>query len=148
MATISWVGLIIIALCAGFFAGRFITKQQLQNNDYEKQAEQAKAALAQYRQDVIDHIATTEKLALRINESQTQLVDHLVESKQLLTETKDVIEQPFFSMETTEQLAKARTQPRTRRDDTQLDAQPNDFAQGESGLFAGKSAKNNQATEA
>jgi uncharacterized protein len=135
MGTFMWVGLVIIVAIAAFFIGAFAAKKQFKQGELEQQAEQAKNALEQYRQDVADHLANTGKLVNKMKDNYEQLLSHVEETNQLLLEDRNKAPaEPFFSKEMTEQL---QTSLKERQSDrSNANAQPADYVSGESGLFA------------
>lgn len=145
MGTTIWVGLLIIVAVVTFFIAVFITKKQFKHDELEEEVAQAKNALEHYRQDVADHLATTNKLMNKMKENYEQLLSHIAKTNHLLLEDRDPkAEEPFFSKETTEQLQASLKEPQVDRSSAQ--AQPADYVSGESGLFAGqkKPAKQTQ----
>ncbi len=144
--TVFWLGLVVIVAVAGFFVGSLVTRKQFKQEELEQEAQNAKNALEQYRQDVADHLANTGKLVSKMKDNYDQLLAHVEETNQLLlTQKEQTPSQPFFSKETTEQLQaslKQRPERRVTRDNP--DSQPADYASGESGLFSGHSTKDQQ----
>ncbi|MGO3299179.1 MAG: YhcB family protein [Pseudoalteromonas sp.] len=137
MGTVTWVGIIIIVAVVAFFLGAFVTKKQFKQDELEQQAEQAKNALAQYRQDVADHLASTGKLVNKMKDNYDQLLSHVDDTNRLLVQDKKQHPtEPFFSKETTEQLQSSLQERQSDRSSAQ--AQPTDYVSGESGLFAGE----------
>ncbi|CAH9063380.1 hypothetical protein PSECIP111951_03262 [Pseudoalteromonas holothuriae] len=142
MTSFAWMGLIIVIAIAAFFLGSVWTKKQFKHDDLEQQTQQAKHELEQYRQEVADHLANTKKLMGKMQDSYSQLIQHVEETNQvLLTEKPNHPSDPFFSKETTEQLhASLKSRPERRRNDRANTgvAQPSDYVDGESGLFSGE----------
>lgn len=142
MTTFAWLGLLVIVAIAAFFIGSTVTKKQLKHDDLEQQAQKAKHDLEQYRQDVADHLASTKKLMSKMQDSYSQLLEHVEETdKVLLTVKPQVPDEPFFSKETTEQLqASLNSRPERRKAESteQPAAQPSDYVEGESGIFKGE----------
>ncbi|MBE0376631.1 YhcB family protein [Pseudoalteromonas prydzensis] len=137
MGTVTWIGIIVIVAVAAFFLGAFVTKKQFKQDELEQQAEQAKNALEQYRQDVADHLASTSKLVSKMKDNYDQLLNHVDETnKLLLTDKKQHPAEPFFSKETTEQLQRSLKERQSDR--SSANAQPADYVSGTSGLFAGE----------
>ena len=137
MGTVMWVGLVVIASVVSFFTGAFVAKKQFKQHELKEQAEEAKNALEQYRQDVADHLATTGKLVNKMKENYDQLLSHVEATNQLLLEDRNQQPaEPFFSKETTEQLQASLKERQSDRSSAK--AQPADYVSGESGLFAGQ----------
>ncbi|AXQ96666.1 YhcB family protein [Pseudoalteromonas piscicida] len=147
MTTVTWLGLLIIVAIAAFFLGGFVTKKQFKHDELEVQAQQAKHDLEQYRQDVSDHLASTKKLVNKMQDSYQQLLTHVEETNQLLTQDRPSHPaDPFFSKETTEQLqASLQARPeRRRKQDPSFEVPPSDYAEGETGLFSGQKKESEQ----
>ena len=105
MQTITWIGIVVIVSACSFFLGGWFNKKRNKQEDLEHQVEQAQTELAQYRQDVADHLDNTNKLMSKIKENYEQLLAHSQRSEKLLTARESAdLTQPFFSKETTEQL--------------------------------------------
>ncbi|MFC3033022.1 ZapG family protein [Pseudoalteromonas fenneropenaei] len=146
MNTFAWVGLLVVVAVAAFFLGALFTKKKFKQDELEQQAADAKHALAQFRQDVADHLDNTRKLVNKMQDNYTQLLNQVEETNQLLVIEKVVHPaDPFFSKETTEQLqASLKSRPERRGDRSTASSQPSDFAAGTSGIFSGHSAENEQ----
>lgn len=148
MQTVTWIGLVAIAAVVGFFLGSWLTKKQLKQSELAQQAKEAQDALSQYRQDVADHLDSTNKLVDKMKDNYDQLASHVAQTNQLLLSDKkaEPTAEPFFSKETTEQLQASLNQ-RSERPPTHAiyDDQPADYAAGESGLFTEQVAKKESA---
>ncbi|MFC0117766.1 ZapG family protein [Pseudoalteromonas xiamenensis] len=146
MNTIAWIGLVVIVAAAAFSLGAMFTKKKFKQDELEQQANEAKADLEQFRQDVADHLDNTRKLVSRMQDNYTQLLNQVEETNQLLLSDKQVISSdPFFSKETTEQLqASLKKRPERRSDRSNATSQPTDFVEGKSGIFSGNSSENEQ----
>lgn len=141
MTTITWLSFMVITAIASFFVGTVFTKRQYENDELEKEVEKAKDELEQYKQDVADHLANTDKLVGKMKDNYEQLATHVQQTNKLLLVDNTKETMPFFSKETTEQLQASLDQlaePKTQT--TVTDAQPMDYAQNNSGLFSGEKA--------
>lgn len=140
MSTITWIGVVIIIAIGSFFVGGLFTKKRFKQEELEQQAEKAQNELEQYRQDVADHLDSTNKLINKLKDNYEQLAHHVQQSDHLLLSKKDLDDsQPFFSKETTEQLQASLSQRPERHSSNMVhDSQPADYAAGESGLFRGE----------
>jgi len=139
MTTITWLSFLVITAIASFFVGTVFTKRQYENDELEKEVEKAKNELEQYKQDVADHLANTDKLVGRMKDNYEQLATHVQQTNKLLLVDNTKETMPFFSKETTEQLQASLDQlaePKAHNSIT--DAQPMDYAQEHSGIFSGK----------
>ena len=146
MSTITWLGVVIIIAAGSFFLGGWFTKKRFKQEELEEQANKAQGELEQYRQDVADHLDSTNKLIAKLRDNYEQLASHVQQSNNLLSAKKDVdISQPFFSKETTEQLhASLNERPERHPTRTMHDSQPADYAVGESGVFSGQKKESEQ----
>lgn len=148
MSTAIWITLLIAMSVASFFIGSLITKRQYEHDELEKEVEKAQNDLEQFKQDVSDHVAHTNKLVGKMRDSYEQLVTHMEETNKLLTAEKPVDVVPFFSQEATEILPETRNNDVTRTEilarNAELEAPPADFVTGESGIFSGSSSENKQ----
>lgn len=84
MTTITWLSFLVITAIASFFVGTVFTKRQYENDELEKEVEKAKNELEQYKQDVADHLANTDKLVGKMKDNYEQLATHVQQTNQLL----------------------------------------------------------------
>ena len=139
MTTITWLSFMVITAIASFFVGTVFTKRQYENDELEKEVEKAKNELEQYKQDVADHLASTDKLVDKMKDNYEQLATHVQQTNKLLLVDNTKETMPFFSKEATEQLQASLDQlaePKAHANIT--DAQPTDYAQEHSGIFSGE----------
>ncbi|SFD30605.1 YhcB family protein [Pseudoalteromonas denitrificans] len=138
MSTITWLSFLLITAIASFFVGTVFTKRQYENDELEKEVEKAKSDLEQYKQDVADHLASTDKLVSKMKDNYEQLANHVQQTNKLLLVDNTKEAMPFFSKETTEQLQASLDQLEEPKAHTNItDAQPMDYAQENSGIFSG-----------
>lgn len=152
MSTAIWITLLVVTAVASFFIGSLITKRQYEHDELEKEVEKAQGDLEQFKQDVADHVAHTNKLVNKMQDSYAQLVKHMEETNKLLVAEKNVEVVPFFSQEANEILSETRNNDKTRSEllarNAELQAAPADFVTGESGIFRGNSSENKQTESA
>ena len=139
------IGLIIfiVGAIAGFIAGRLLSASTQEHKKLEEQASQSENALAQYKQDVAEHLESSAKLLDQMNTSCQTAMAQMAQSTKLLQQaTPDESEvMPFFSKETQEQLAKTvslRHQKRSSEPEQAATEPPLDYSGNPSGLFADK----------
>ena len=152
MSTAIWITLLVATAIASFFTGSLLTKRQYEHDELEKEVEKAQNDLEQFKQDVGDHVAHTNKLMGKIQDSYLQLVKHMEETNKLLVAKNDSEVVPFFSQEATEILPETRNNDVTRTEilarNAELQAPPADFVTGETGIFRGDSSENKQSESA
>ncbi len=152
MTTAIWISLLIVFTITGFAAGSLFTKRQYEHDELEKEVEKAQDTLAQYKQDVADHLAGTNKLVSKMKDNYEQLVRHVEETNQLLTSEQKAEVVPFFSAEATEHLAENASHDKTKQEilnrNASLNSAPADFVSGETGIFAGESIISEQTKKA
>jgi uncharacterized membrane-anchored protein YhcB (DUF1043 family) len=151
MTTAVWLTLLFVCCAASFYLGGLFTKRQYEHDELEKEVEHARTELEQYKQDVADHLASTNRLVDKMRDNYEQLVNHVADTrKHLLEEKGEVL--PFFSPEATEVLTKSKHQDKTRSDilarNAELEIAPHDYVTGQTGIFAGESIKNEQTKRA
>ncbi|CCQ10372.1 FIG00949461: hypothetical protein [Pseudoalteromonas luteoviolacea B = ATCC 29581] len=146
MNAIAWFGLLVVVAVAAFSLGAYVTKKKFKQDELEQQANDAKMALDQFRQDVADHLDNTRKLVTRMQDNYTQLLNQVEQTNQLLVvDSTPTSAEPFFSKETTEQLqASLKNRQEKRSDRSNATSQPTDFVEGTSGIFSGQSSENEQ----
>jgi len=139
------IGLIIFIVggIAGFIASRFLSASNQEHKALEEQANQSEIALAQYKQDVAEHLDSSAKLLDQMNATCQTAMAQMAQSTKLLQQaTPEESEiMPFFSKETQEQLAKTvslRHQKRSSESEQAVTEPPLDYSGNPSGLFADK----------
>lgn len=152
MTTAIWISLLVVFSISSFAAGSLFTKRQYEHDELEKEVEKAQDTLEQYKQDVADHLAGTNKLVAKMKENYEQLVKHVDETNQLFVEDRRAEVVPFFSAEATEHLAETANHDKTKQQiverNAELDAAPADFVSGETGIFKSGSLENEQTKQA
>ena len=152
MSTAIWITLLVATGIASFFIGSLMTKRQYEHDELEKEVEKAQNNLEQFKQDVADHLAHTNKLVDKMQDNYTQLVNHMEETNKLLVAEKPVDVVPYFSQEASEILPETRENDVTRSEilkrNAELEAAPADFVTGETGIFSGDSIENKQTEKA
>ena len=152
MTTAIWITLLVATGIASFFIGSLFTKRQYEHDELEKEVAKAQGDLEQFKQDVADHLAHTNKLVDKMRDNYSQLVNHMEETNKLLVAEKPADVVPFFSQEATEILPETKENDVTRTEilarNAQLQNAPADFVTGETGIFSGDSSENKQAVKA
>jgi hypothetical protein len=145
MSTAIWITLLFTTGITSFFIGSLYTKRQYEHSKLEQEVDKAQSELAQFKQDVSDHLAHTNKLVDRMQDNYTQLVNHMEETDKLLLAAQPAEVVPYFSQEATELLTETRNSDITRSElmsrNAELRTPPADFVSGETGIFSGHNAE-------
>jgi hypothetical protein len=130
----------IFGAIVGFFAQRFISQSSSQAK-LQEQLDAQEQSLSSYKKEVAAHLQKSADLLMQMNSTCQQAMDQMKQSTELLQQaTPDVVNMPFFSEETQQQLAATaalRHQKRKQSDNT-LDTSaepPLDYSGNPSGLF-------------
>ena len=149
MTTVIWLTLVLFTAIGCFFLGSIYTKRQYEHDELEKEVEKAQHSLEQYKQDVADHLASTNKLVSKMRDNYEQLVNHVEETNKILLTDNRSESMPFFSKETTEHLkASLNSLEKNKTKKEPISSQPADYADGESGIFADNRTNKNQTEQA
>ena len=97
----------IIGGLGGFLATRFLSSSSQEQRRLIEQVNKSETALAQYKIDVAEHLASSAKLLDQMNNTCQTAMKQMQESTKLLQKATDaeVDNMPFFSEETQQQLA-------------------------------------------
>lgn len=141
----SWIiGILLVAVGAiiGFFVARYWLSNHSDEAELTEQVTQTKQQLADYRQEVADHLATAQALVGQLEETQAKLKSYLHHSADLLQREQLQPSLPFFAEDTVRQLrmANQHKQEKRRSDDRPAADMPRDYSDSHSGLFSGKTA--------
>lgn len=139
------IGLIIflVGSAVGFIAAKFLSNSSKEQQQLAEQASENERALAQYKQDVAEHLDSSAKLLEQMNSTCQTAMSQMAQSTKLLqqvTPTEDEA-MPFFSKETQEQLAQTvglRHQRKSEEDADPITEPPLDYSGNPSGLFEDK----------
>lgn len=130
----------------GFLATRFLSSSSQEQRKLIEQVNKSESALAQYKLDVAEHLASSAKLLEQMNGTCQTAMKQMQESTQLLQKSTDAEADtmPFFSEETQQQLAQTaalRHQNRSIEIPEASTEPPLDYSDGPSGLFADQKQK-------
>lgn len=139
------IGIIIFVVgsTVGFFASRFLSASNQENQKLAEKVNQSEASLAQYKVDVAEHLDHSKELLEQMNNTCQKAMKQMEQSTQLLQKAtpKESDAMPFFSKETQEQLAQTvalRHNKEERKSDNEVTEAPLDYSGEASGLFADK----------
>ncbi|MCJ8321585.1 MAG: YhcB family protein [Colwellia sp.] len=135
------IGLIVFiaGTFAGFFANRFLSASNQEQQKLAEQASESEAALVQYKLDVAEHLDSSTRLLEQMNSTCKTAMSQMEQSTKLLqqaTPANDAM--PFFSKETQEQLAQTVNLRHDKRKSNHQEAvtePPLDYSGNPSGLF-------------
>lgn len=143
--TWSLVGL-VVGLIVGALISRLISLKQFGQNKLQQELDDSKKQLTQYRQDVSEHIETTNQLMSQLQDNYARIARHVQQSKMQLVEqpisARDEVN--FFAADTTQQIKQSLHQMNERRRDTAtVTQQPRDYSGEASGLIKERPNKDN-----
>jgi hypothetical protein len=129
----------IIGAGAGFICNQLLSRSNQETTKLAAQASQSEAALAEYKQNVAEHLDSSTQLLQKMNETCQTAMQQMEQSTQLLQQaTPSVDAMPFFSQETQEQLAQTvhlRHQKTAEESVETITEPPLDYSGQASGLF-------------
>ncbi|TMM47651.1 YhcB family protein [Colwellia ponticola] len=135
----------IIGGLGGFLATRFLSSSSQEQRRLIEQVNKSETALAQYKVDVAEHLASSAKLLDQMNNTCQTAMKQMQESTKLLQKATDaeVDNMPFFSEETQQQLAQTAALRHQSRsiEIPETTEPPLDYSDGPSGLFVDQKQK-------
>lgn len=152
MSVVMIIVLLLVGGVIGFFASQMLSANAKENKQLSEKVSESEQALAQYKQDVAEHLDNSAKLLEQMNSTCQTAMKQMEESTKLLQQAtpSEKVVMPFFSKETQEQLAqtvKLRHEKRPESKDTSnVTEPPLDYSNAPSGLFDDKkqSVTNNE----
>lgn len=142
MTVVLAITIFVVGAIAGAFAFKMFASSAIENQQLSEKFEQSEAALAQYKQDVAEHLDTSASLLKQMNETCQAAMKQMDESTKLLQQAtpSDLSSMPFFSKETQEQLAKTVNLRHNKEEveRAELSEPPLDYSSEASGLFKDK----------
>lgn len=139
MSWIIGVLLVIAGAIFGFFIARYWLAEHSDEAELSQQVTQTKQQLADYRQEVAEHLATAQALVGQLEETQEKLKAYLHHSSDLLQREQEQPSLPFFAEDTIRELRMANQVKGEKRrvDDKATSDMPRDYSDKKSGLFKG-----------
>jgi len=136
----SWIiGILLVAAGAivGFFMARYWLSGHSDEAQLTEQVSETKQQLADYRQEVAEHLATAQALVGQLEETQDKLKAYLHHSSDLLQREHEQPSLPFFAEDTMRELRMANQMKAEKRrsDDKVANDMPRDYSDKKSGLF-------------
>ena len=128
----------LVALAAGFIAGKLYTEKALNAKDLEKQVEESQQQMEKYREDVASNIAVTQKLMSEMKANYDNIVEQMNHTTKLLEQPRVIDSNlQYFGNDATAQFLVDNPTPKDskRHKDESIQAQPSDYTDGSSGLF-------------
>ncbi|MCW8863404.1 MAG: YhcB family protein [Colwellia sp.] len=140
MTVVTALIIFVVGSIVGFFVNHFLSSSNQEQRKLAEQVNKSEAALAQYKLDVSDHLASSAKLLEQMNSTCQTAMKQMEESTQLLQKatTTDVEGMPFFSQETQQQLAQTAGLRHPKRSSKNVESAteaPLDYSGQASGLF-------------
>lgn len=136
-----WLGLGIII---GAVIARLISIKQFGQHKLQQELDDSRKQLSQYRQDVSDHLETTNQLMSQLQDNYARIARHVQQSKMQLVEqpvtARDEVN--YFAAETTAQIKQSLHQlNERRRQHSHVEQQPRDYSGEASGLIKERPTK-------
>jgi uncharacterized membrane-anchored protein YhcB (DUF1043 family) len=143
MEVLTIIALLVVGAIAGFVAGKFMSASATENKKLASQISESKAAHAQYKLDVAEHLENSKTLVEQMNVTCQKAMQQMEQSTKLLQQATPVESDamPFFSKETQEQLAQTVSLRHSKSDKPEkidTNEPPLDYSGEASGLFADK----------
>ena len=140
MSVVIGIIVFIAGSLAGFFANRYLSASNQEQQKLAEQASESEATLVQYKLDVAEHLDSSTKLLEQMNATCKTAMNQMEQSTKLLQQATPATENmPFFSKETQEQLAETvnlRHDKRSKAQPTEaITEAPLDYSGNPSGLF-------------
>jgi len=140
MTVVTALIVFIVGSIVGFFTNHFVSSSNQEQRKLAEQVNKSETALAQYKLDVADHLASSANLLDQMNSTCQTAMKQMEESTQLLQRatTSDADGMPFFSQETQQQLAQTaglRHPKRASKNIKTATEAPLDYSGEASGLF-------------
>lgn len=136
------IGLVIfiVGTLVGVIANKYMSPSSLSEKDLAVKAEESEASLAQYKQNVAEHLNSSAALLAQMNSTCQVAMEQMAKSTELLQQaTPDLSENmPYFSKETHEELEKTvdlRPKHYSKTKDELITEPPLDYSGNPSGLF-------------
>lgn len=136
------IGLVIFVVGAlvGFVANKMLSSSSTDEKLLAEKAEQSEANLAQYKQDVAEHLNNSAALLEKMNETCQTAMQQMAKSTELLQQaTPELGENIYFAKETQvelEQTANMRPKHAEKRKDAVITEAPLDYSGSPSGLLS------------
>src|SRR5690554_2824304 len=139
----SWIiGILLVVAggIVGYFVARYWLLEHSDEAELTEQVTQTKQQLADYRQEVGEHLATAQALVGQLEETQDKLKAYLMHSADLLQREQTQPSLPFFAEDTMRELRMANQakSDKRRSEDAAPSDMPRDYSDKKSGLFKNK----------
>jgi hypothetical protein len=134
----------VVGLAVGAVISRLISIKQFSQSKLQLELDESRKQLSQYRQDVSEHLETTNQLMTQLQDNYARIAKHVQQSKMQLVEQpvsqRDEIN--FFSEDTSRQIKQSLHQlDERRRQHSVPDQQPRDYSGEASGLIKERPSK-------
>jgi len=139
MSVVIGIIVFIAGSLAGFFANRYLSASNQEQQKFAEKASESEATLVQYKLDVAEHLDSSTKLLEQMNATCKTAMNQMEQSTKLLQQATPASDSmPFFSKETQDQLAETVNLRHDKRKVKSADAiteAPLDYSGNPSGLF-------------
>lgn len=127
-----------IGLVIGAVVARLLSLKQFGQHKLQQELDESRKQLSQYRQDVSEHLETTNQLMSQLQDNYSRIARHVQQSKMQLVEqpinARDEVN--FFAADTTQHIKQSLHQlNERRRQHSQVEQQPKDYSGEASGLI-------------
>jgi hypothetical protein len=135
------IGIIVffVGNLTGFFANRYLSSSNKEQQKFAEQATQSESTLVKYKLDVAQHLDSSTKLLEQMNNTCITAMQQMEQSTKLLQQATPAADSiPFFSRETQEELAETvelRHNKRNKKSTEVITEPPLDYSGNPSGLF-------------
>lgn len=136
---------LVIGLVIGFFVARYWFQEHSEQARLNDEVMASKQQLANYQREVSEHFATAAALVEQLSETQQKLQNYLHHSADLLQQSGQQTDLPFFAEDTIRQLRVANAVKSDVRKAEDSDSPPRDYPDAASGLFKGENNKRNKS---
>lgn len=125
------ISLFFIGILVGYMISRFTNKTENQHKTLQKELEQSKHELEQYRQELVDHFSRSAELLDNMSKDHSKMCEYMAKTSSELMPNLPKQDNPFSHRMTTLEAVKKEQ----INDDEAMDHQPRDYANGATGLF-------------
>jgi uncharacterized membrane-anchored protein YhcB (DUF1043 family) len=126
------VGL-VVGLIVGVVATRMTAPQYSKQKDLQKALDTSKYELEQQKQDLTDHFARSAELLEEMGKHYSSLYQHMAKSSSEMLPNLPEQDNPFVKK--LDNVEEKETQPESAPEQSKVDAQPKDYANGATGML-------------
>jgi uncharacterized membrane-anchored protein YhcB (DUF1043 family) len=138
MIILGFIAVGLIALAAGFVAGKVYTEKSLNAADLQKQVDDTQQQMDKYREDVSANLAVTQNLMSEMKNNYDNIVAQMDRTTKLLEQPRfNDPNMQYYGHEAAAELFKGQDAlaDTKRKKHQEVQSQPSDYSDGASGLF-------------